>query len=272
MTLPVTAIVVTKNEEARIAACLGSLKGFTQVIVVDSASRDRTAQIAIENGAQVIDFVWSGQYPKKRQWTLDQVPLKTDWVLWIDADEIMTPELGEELRQVFSEAPACDGYFIRGLNRVDGKLLRHGTANLKLALFDRRKFGFPVVDDLDIPGMGEIEGHYQPVAVAGTCVKIGTLRKPLIHGAYDDERAWIFRHEKYARWEAGMNRKQAWPADPVPWRQTLKIFLRGSFLRPQIMFVASYFLKAGFLDGRAGYKFAKSRYLYYRLIRTLDRQ
>lgn len=269
MTLPVTVIVVTKNEEQRILACLQALTGFAEIVVVDSASRDRTKILSQDSGARVVDFVWNGQYPKKRQWVLDHVPLQTDWILWMDADELMTPELLGEISEVFASGPAHDGYFIKGLYRIGGRLLRHGLPNNKLVLFNRHKFKFPVIEDLDIPGMGEIEGHYQPVAVAAD-VRIGSLRHPLIHTAYEDQRAWIFRHEKYARWEVGMNAKNAWPLDPVPWRQRTKVWLRQTRWRPQIVFLISYIGLGGFLDGRAGYQFAVSRYRYYIMIQTLE--
>jgi glycosyltransferase involved in cell wall biosynthesis len=269
MTIPVTAIVVTKNEERRIRDCLNALQGFQDILVVDSGSRDKTVEVATRCGARVVDFIWDGTYPKKRQWVLDHVPLRTDWIFFVDADEIVTDDLKKEISELFKSHPPCDGYFVKGRYRIDGRLLRFGVQNNKLALLNRHKFVFPVVDDLDIPGMGEIEGHYQPVRKADG--KIGYMRHTLIHTAYEDERSWIFRHEKYARWESGMNRRNSWPADPVPWRQKVKLWLRGSQWRPEIMFLVNYICAGGILDGRAGYKFARSRYRYYKLIQSLDK-
>lgn len=266
--IPVTAIVVTKNEEARLPACLAALGAFQDIIVVDSASRDKTAQVARARGVRVVDFTWDGAYPKKRQWTLDHAGIQTDWILFVDADETLTPELVAEIAALFERPPACDGYFIEGRYRIGGRLLKFGMANRKIVLFNRHAFRFPVVDDLDIPGMGEIEGHYQPVPV-GTEARIGTLKQFMIHDALDDPRAWAFRHEKYARWEAGMNRKDAWPQDPVPWRQTAKTTLRQMRLRPELMYLMSYVMKGGFLDGKRGLALAESRYRYYDMIRRL---
>ena len=268
--IPVTVIVTTKNEAARIADCLQALKDFDEVIVVDSASRDATAQIAMDRGATVINFVWNGQYPKKRQWCLENVPCRHDWIFFVDVDEIVTPELIEEMRNVFSQPPENAGFFITGHYRVDGRILLHGLPNKKIALLDKTRMEFPVVDDLDIPGMGEIEGHYQPVLKPGVSGEIGYLKSSLIHDALLDERAWAFRHEKYARWESGMNKKCAWPCDPVLWRERIKIFLRGNYFRPEIVFILSYILSGGFLDGRAGLKLALLRCKYLRLIRSLD--
>ncbi len=269
MSIPVTAIIVTKNEEARLPACMAVLTPFHEIVVVDSGSRDKTAEVARSYGARVVDFSWDGKYPKKRQWTLEQVPLATDWILFVDADEIVTAELVEEIAALFQGTPPCDGYFIEGRYRMDGRLLKYGLKNNKIVLFNRHAFYFPIIDDLDIPGMGEIEGHYQPLP-ARLDVRIGTLKNFMIHDALEDARAWAFRHEKYARWEAGMNRKGVWPQDPVPWRQRVKVRLRQSKRRPELVFLMSYIVKAGLLDGKRGLAFAKSRYRYYDMVRKLD--
>lgn len=267
MKIPVSVIVVTKNEEKSILPCLNSLQGFDEIIVVDSASQDRTSQIAHDSGVPVIQFKWNGHYPKKRQWCLDQLPLKHDWVLFIDADERMTETLKHEISATVTSSTDAAGYFIQGRHVLNGKLLKHGLHNNKIALLNRRLMEFPIVDDLDIPGMGEIEGHYQPVLKNGFEEKpILRLKGPLLHLSMEDPRAWIFRHQKYARWERGMNEKNSWPKDPVSWREKLKSFLRKSRRRPQIIFFISYVLCLGFLDGKEGLTYARHKREYYRLI------
>lgn len=267
--IPVTVIVATQNEEKRLPACLSALKEFQQVIVVDSNSRDKTKEIATAHGAQVKNFNWDRLYPKKRQWSLDNLALKTDWIFFVDADEIVTPALKDEIAALFQAQPDCAGYFIKGHFKSGNKVLKFGLQNKKLVLFNRHKFSFPVVDDLDIPGMGEMEGHYQPVPQEPG-VKIGALKNAMIHDAFDDDHAWAFRHGKYARWEVGMNGKQAWPQDPVPWREKLKVKLRGSRFRPQIIYFSSYVLLGGFLDGKAGKKLAQAKSRYYKKIQELS--
>ena len=74
------------------------------------------------------------------------------------------------------------------------------------------------------------------------------------------------RHEKYAQWEAGMNRRNAWPFDPDPRREKMKRFFRAAPFRPLIAFTHSYIIKKGFLDGKPGYDFARSRAEYYRMV------
>lgn len=273
--IPVSVVIVTKNESQNIVNCLDQLHRFDDIWVVDSASRDCTADLAATKNAQVIQYQWNGQYPKKRQWCLENLSLKYDWVFFVDADEMIPTELMDEIEHIISSEPKDAGFFIVGKYRIQGQILHHGIPNQKIALLNRTRMEFPVVDDLDIPGMGEIEGHYQPVFKSGAAdLGIGMLQHHMIHDALNDakaERAWIFRHEKYARWEAGMNAKDAWPKDPVPWRETAKVFLRQSPFRPHLIFLIGFVLKLGFLDGAAGLKMARMRYAYLNTIKQLNK-
>lgn len=262
--IPATAIVVTKNESDNIAHCLLPLVGlFSRVLVVDSQSTDDTAQVARTMGADVVKFVWNGSYPKKRQWCLENIPVLDPWVFFIDADEVATPQLLRELRLLFARGVAADGYFIRGRYVWMGRALKFGMTNNKLCLFRRDRFRFPDVDDLDIAGMGEIEGHYQPVPVTEG-VRISALSHAVIHHNRKGRGDWQRRHGRYAAWEAGMTLKGAWPVDPVPWRETLKALTRASWLRPYLVFLHSYVLRLGILDGVAGLDFALARAGYAR--------
>lgn len=265
--LDISVIVCTKNEEKNLPACLAALKGFDDVWVVDSLSRDKTAQLAQSAGVQLVPFSWNGQYPKKRQWCLQNLKLKHPYVLFIDADEIVTPELLKELQVLKLDK---DGYFIKGHYGAGGKVMRYGLQNNKLCLFNHYKMAFPDVADADLKSMGEIEGHYQPTYRQGAeKLGLGQLKGIIRHDGFDDMRGWAFRHERYARWEAEMNRRNAWPADPVRWREGIKTWLRRQPLRPQLMFIISYILLLGFLDGKAGYELARRKYSYYKLIGLL---
>ncbi len=266
--IPVSAVVVTKNEERNIRRCLEVLNGFGEVIVVDSASSDKTQDIASECGAAVVNFEWDGRYPKKRQWCLDTLELKHEWVFFVDADEVLTPDLVQEMAALFKSEPSCAGYFVKGQYVWRDKLLRHGQRNNKLCLLDRSRMMFPIVDDLDMPGMGEIEGHYQPVlknTYRGGA--IGQLHNPLLHYAYENEQGWAARHERYADWEVAMTQKQAWPDEVKPLRSLLKKLFRLTPLQPILAFLYSYVLRLGMLDGGAGFDFARSRLRYYKMIR-----
>jgi glycosyltransferase involved in cell wall biosynthesis len=268
--IPVSVIVVIKNEEKNIAHCLSALNRFEDVWVIDSNSQDKTAEIAKSFPVTVQNFQWTGQYPKKRQFCLDTLPLKYDWVLFIDADEIIPDTLINEIQKKLLTHPAEAGFFIIGKYRLDKIILRFGLHNKKISLLHRGRMEYPIVDDLDIPGMGEIEGHYQPVLKASAKhLKIGYLEHFIIHDGLVDERAWGFRHQKYARWESGMNAKGAWPRDPIGWRERIKSYLRRSKYRAEIVFVSGYFLKLGVLDGRNGLFWAKQRYKYLKNIKEM---
>ena len=268
--IPVSVVVVTRNEAVRIGKCLDALKDFSEVVVVDSNSQDKTQEISREKNARVIPFTWDGHYPKKRQWILDNIELAHDWVFFVDADQILTPDLVDEIRGLFPVKDDVAGFFVTGRYVIEGRVLRFGMPNRKIALFHRCRMEFPVVDDLDIPGMGEIEGHYQPV-LKNDGGRILSLKSYLLHEGFDDERAWAFRHEKYARWEAGMMEKGAWPVDPVAWREAVKRWLRASPYRAALMLVLGYVLKMGVLDGKGGVRLAVSKYRYYKYIVQLQR-
>ncbi|MCC6597203.1 MAG: glycosyltransferase family 2 protein, partial [Alphaproteobacteria bacterium] len=239
--IPLSVVVVTRGEEAsRLDRTLKALGAFADRWIVDSGNDEAVIKVACDNAAKFQSYVWDGQYPKKRQWCLDHLPLAHERVFFVDADEIVTPALVQEIAALDWRAA---GYFVKGVYTFDGRLLRHGLHNNKLALFDRRKIEFPVIDDLDIEGMGEIEGHYQPVLKpAFRHERIGQLRQALIHEAYGNKETWERRHWRYALWEVGMNKKAAWPQDPSPWRERLTVLFRHVPYRWLLAFLHSYIL------------------------------
>ncbi len=269
--MTITALIVTKNEAPRIAACIKALHNFSDILVVDSNSDDDTVKIAKNHGARTQNFTWNGNYPKKRQYCLDHLDLPHEWIFFVDADEIVPPALVEEIQRLdFSAA----GYFVKGVYMFEQKILRFGLRNNKLALINRNKINFPIIDDLDIPGMGEIEGHYQPVLKVGhEHEPLGQLRTSLVHLAYEDRKGWEKRHARYALWESGMDRRAAWPRDPEQKRAMLKILFKRfpSFLRPLAAFMHCYIFKLGFLDGARGLRFAMSRFSYYKMISSASK-
>lgn len=261
MTLPISVIMVTKNEAMNIEHSLPPLiNAFAEVLVVDSKSDDDTVQKAKALGANTHHFKWNGQYPKKRQWCLDNLKLKHDWVLMIDADEIITDPFVEELKTMDMTA---DAYFIKSTMVWNGKPLKYGMPNNKLCLFKKSAFHFPVIDDLDLDGMGEIEGHYQPVPIGDGAI-IGQINAPIQHHNRMDN--WHDRHDNYATWEIAMNKRNAWPVDPIFKREFIKDSLRTSPLKPYLFFLYGYVIKLGFLDGKAGLDYALKRSLYYQRI------
>ena len=243
--IPVSVLVATLNEERNLARCLAALEPFDEIIVIDSNSADRTVEIARSFGVHIVDFTWNGRYPKKRQWVLDTLSLKHDRVFFVDADEEVTPELCDEIAALDWQAA---GYFVRGRYVVDGHVLQFGVQNKKLCLFDRRKIAFPVVDDLGLEGMGEIEGHYQPVLKEGFAGKIAILKNAVLHHALEDRARYAARHEGYARWRAGMEERAAFPQDPVARREWLKNLYRKAPCKSLLLYLYFYVGRLGFLE------------------------
>ncbi len=262
--IKVSVIVATLNESENLPRCLKALQCFDEVIVVDSGSSDNTIIKASKLGARVETFRWKGGYPKKRQYCLDYIKTKYDYIFFVDADEEVTPELIEEIRRLRFEKA---GYFVQGQYQWEGKTLHHGLKNNKLVLFDKNKIEFPVVKDLGHFCMGEIEGHYQPILKKQyQNEKIGQLHKPLKHFAYEDKKGWEKRHLRYAKWEAGMIKNNAYPTEDSIVREFLKRSFRKIPCRGIIAFLHSYVYKLGFLDGKAGLDFALSRRDYYKMV------
>jgi glycosyltransferase involved in cell wall biosynthesis len=257
--LPLVVVIPTRNEAENIARTVSSVIDHVQaVVVVDSHSTDGTREIAAKLGAEVVQYTWDGGYPKKKQWCLDRVHPEIVWLLFLDGDETPSPELLKELREVFAAGPPRVAAFDIPLGYwFAGRRLRHGYTIVKRALMDRTRCRFPEVGDLDAPGMGEQEGHYQPVAESAA-----RLRSPIEHEDLDPVRTWFERHNRYSDWEAWLELR---PAVKEEIRQAKtrqgRIFHRAPF-KPLLSFGYAYVLKRGFLDGRAGLDYALAMSFY----------
>jgi glycosyltransferase involved in cell wall biosynthesis len=109
--IPVSVIIAARNEANNLPRCLQALRNFGEVFLIDSQSMDDTAEIARSYGAQVVQFHYQGGWPKKRQWAMDSLPIAHEWVLLLDADEVLPAELAEEIRFAIQN-PAIDGYSV----------------------------------------------------------------------------------------------------------------------------------------------------------------
>jgi glycosyltransferase involved in cell wall biosynthesis len=260
--IPVSVVVMTRNESPNIGPCLKALGRFDQVFVVDSGSGDGTAEIATALGATVVPFQWNGAYPKKKQWCLENLPFRHIWVLYCDADERITPQLADEIALLMSSDPGKAGYFIHGQPVFGGIRHRHGAWNRKLALLNRRRAFFPAFPDLDIDTMWEVEGHYQP-ELQGPA---GQLTNPMIHEEATSLHGWFDRHNRYSDWEAALladKRHKHLSRRERGFRRLLKRIFAGLPGRPAAAFLHSYILRRGFLDGMPGLDRAMARAFYY---------
>lgn len=259
--IPLTVIVLTKNEEAGLAKTLGQLEQFEQVVVVDSNSTDRTVTIAHEFGSEVLNFTWNGQYPKKKQWAIENCNPRHGWILLLDADEYPSPALVAELRELTPNlgASSYGAYDIHLSYRFAGKFLRFGHRVTKRSLLNPKSAAFPVVDDLNAPGIREVEGHYQPV-VNG---RVGILRARLFHDDQDPVHSWFDRHNRYSDWEAHLRMNDDARREIASKRTAKGAFFDQVPLKPLVFFVYSYLARLGFLDGRAGFDYTVALSMYY---------
>lgn len=269
MKIKISIVIFTKNEERNIYDCIMSVKDFSEVVVVDSGSVDDTRVIAESMGVRFIDFDWNGKYPKKRQWTLDNVEFNNSWILFLDADERLTYSLTQELADFienystsFSAGSIALNYFFAGSE------LKFGQKPRKTVLLKVGSAAYPEINDLNSRGMGELEGHYQP-SIDG---KIRKFRTKIIHNDLDPVSTWMTRHVGYANWEAHLilNKEARFQVNKS--KGVLGSYVHQLPLKPLAFFFYSYILKFGFLDGKAGFDYAFAKSWYYWLSNLIARE
>jgi hypothetical protein len=258
--LPVSVIIAVRNEGRNLPRCLEALRGVGEVYVIDSQSTDETLEVARRYGAKVVQFYYHGGWPKKRQWAMDTLPLAYDWILLLDADEALTPELAAEIRQAIPD-PRHEGYYISLRQYFLGRRLKHSGATLwKLSLFRRGKGRYECrLKDQDA-SMADMEVH-EHVVVDGATAR---LRHPLIHHNVESLSHYILKHDEYSNWEAKVWLQQETSTrelPPAPFgtqaqrRRWLKLKFLGVPGTPLFFFLYKYFLQLGFLDGVPGLVF-----------------
>lgn len=259
--LPVSVIVPVRNEARNLPRCLESLAGVGEIYVIDSQSTDDTVSIAQSRGAKVVQFHYAGGWPKKRQWAMDTLPFAYDWILLLDADEVLTPELVEEMRRAVQD-PGVNGYSIRLQMYFLGRVLRHCDASFwKLSLFRKGRGHFECrLKDQDA-SMADMEIH-EHVVVDGSTAE---LRNALVHHNVDSLSRYILKHNEYSNWEARVLLKAE--GDPEDGSEEMSADLFGTQAQrrrwlkrhlyrlpgsPVLLFLYRYVFRLGFLDGVPG--------------------
>lgn len=230
--MTLSAVIITRNEEAMLADCLRSVAFADEIVVVDSLSSDRTVEIARAHGARVLETTdWPGFGPQKNR----AIELATgDWILSIDADERVTPELASEIRAAVRSADVVAGYQLSRLSRYCGRYMRHSGwfPDHIIRLFQRGRARFS--DDL----------VHERVIVDGA---VGRLNGLLLHESFGSLEQVLDKVNRYSSLSA---------------RQMAAAGKRGSLVGAVLhglgAFVRTYLLKAGFLDGREGFMLAVS--------------
>jgi glycosyltransferase involved in cell wall biosynthesis len=238
--------VIAFNEEQKIEACLHSLAVCDQLLLIDSHSTDRTRELALASGARVIERDWPG-YRSQREFAIEAA--EHDWILFLDADEQLSPELARELETLKASADIarCAAYEMPFSTLYYGRYLRHGDwyPDRHTRLFDRRR-----------TGMGGHEIHEKLVPRG----PVGRLRGAVLHDSYDGIDDQLEKLSRYARLMAdalhSRGRRGSW----------LQVFLN-----PAWRFVRGYVVRLGFLDGWRGLVVAlvEARYVREKYLRLI---
>ena len=256
MSADLTVIVPVKNEELHLVACLESVVGWARrIVVVDSFSDDRTTEIARSfagRGVELVQHAYAGPADQKN-WALDALDIATEWVLFLDADERVTPELATEIERSTASPDAADGYFLNRRILWCGRWIRHGgwfpNWNLRLFRFGRARYEMRRVHEhmvCDGPTQ-KLEGH-------------------LIHEDLRDLTHAIDKHNRYSNAEAHeykalrSGRSDAYgrlfTRDPLARRRWIKTRVWAHLpLKPLWYFLWCYGVRLGFLDGTLGLRY-----------------
>lgn len=267
--LPVTVAIPVKNEEANLSRCLERLRRFADVVVIDSGSTDNTCSIAADFGARVLQFIWNGQFPKKRNWFLMNESIATPWVLFLDADEYVDDAFCDEL-SFATMRDDVDGFWLTYTNHFLGRRLRHGVVQKKLALFRVGRGLYERIDEQAWSSL-DMEIHEHPI-IEGALAEISS---PIDHQDYKGLAHFIAKHRDYALWEANrfvMLRAEEGSLDHLTSRQRFKYKNLHRWWFPYFYFVLAFVVKRGFLDGGAGFHYAAYKLWYFHTIRLLVRE
>jgi glycosyltransferase involved in cell wall biosynthesis len=263
--VPVSVLVPIKNEAENLPRCLGCVQWADEIFVVDSQSTDGSAEIAERHGAKVAQFHFNGTWPKKKNWALENLPFKNEWVFILDADEVLPPEAADEIASAIANAGEIAGYWINRRFFFLGRWLRHSYyPNWNLRLFRYSLGRYEKLTGADTrSGDNEVHEH---VVVQGPTAR---LHVEMDHHAFPSVEVFIEKHNRYSNWEArvaadnflGQSSGDLSHA-PVERRRRLKTLSQRLPFRPLLRFLYIYIWQKGFLDGRDGYYFARLHAIY----------
>ena len=267
--LPVTAIVLTYNEEINLLACLNSISGCVdEIIIIDSFSNDQTLEIARQYTCKIYQNPFVNQ-AKQFIWALDNSEISNEWILRIDADERWTAEGFDELRDII-ENDRADGVYVKMKIYVMGRWIKHGGfyPNNFLRVFKKSK--------------GTMEDRWmdEHIRVDGRTIVSGI---DVIESNYDRQKnmvLWTNKHNSYSTREAAeflIAKHNLAKVDTIAnlfgskterkrWIKEKVYFRFPLFVRPFLYFIYRYFFKFGFLDGMQGFIFHTLHAFWYRFL------
>lgn len=258
----VSVVILTLNEQVNIADCLASCRWSDDVHVLDSGSTDQTCQIARDMGAQLHQHPFKS-FGEQRNWAIDNIPHKHDWVFHLDADERFTPELVAEMDRVLGANPSEAGFFVPDRMMFMGRWLKlsAGFPVYQVRLFHRQRLRF--VD----------YGHGQRESTSGV---LGRLKQPYLHYNFskglDD---WLEKHNRYSTLEAlqiikaerePLGLADLFSMDAVRRRRAQKrVWFRMPW-RSTLRWLDTMFVLGGALEGQAGWTYASLLAIYEAMI------
>lgn len=221
-----SAVVVTHNEEKNIASCLKALKFCDEIVVIDDESTDKTAQIAKKHGASVISHSLNNDFSKQRNFGLKAA--KGEWVLFVDADEVVTHKLAQEILHTISSTNQLAGYLIKRRDYLWGKPLLHGEqGNIQLLRLGRKNEGtwYGAVHEVwDMQG------------------KVGVLQNPLLHYPHEDLEEFLKEINIYTTLRS-----------EELYKKGIRVGWWDILFYTKAKFIQDYVWKMGFLDGIEGF-------------------
>jgi|SRR5215469_2776230 len=272
--LALSAFILTRNEERNLPDCLKSLAGCcTDIHLVDSFSTDRTLEIARQYGLEIHQHIFEG-HTKQRTWALQNLPFQNEWVIALDADHRVTPELRDELQRVFANPPQdIDGFYVRRRQIFRGRWIRHGGFyKYQLKIFKHSK---AYLDDNEFDYRFYVNG------------RIAKLHHDILEANQNEWQISFFieKHNKFASELAveEIQRKRgevAYLTKLTPFgnpdQRVLWLKERWNamplYFRPFALFFLRYFLRLGFLDGKEGFIFHFMQGLWCRLLIDIRRE
>ena len=263
--VPVSVLVPIKNEATNLSRCLGCVQWADEIFVVDSRSTDNSAEIASKHGAKVVQFEFNGTWPKKKNWALENLPFRNEWIFILDADEVLPAAAEAEFRAAIADARETVGYWINRRFMFMGRWLRYAYyPNWNLRLF-RHSLGRyeKLTNTATESGDNEVHEH---VIVRGPTAR---LRCEMDHYAFPSVEVFVEKHNRYSNWEAQVavaerfaGRAEELQSARVAQRRKLKKWSQRLPFRPTLRFLYVYLWQRGFLDGREGYYFARMHGFY----------
>jgi glycosyltransferase involved in cell wall biosynthesis len=264
----ISAIILTRNEAVNLPNCLASLQSLNaEIFIVDSGSTDGTVEIAQQFGCQVFQHPWEN-YAKQLNWALQNLPITTPWIMRLDADERLTPEVAEELKQILPKTPKdITGYQVKRRVFFMGRWIRHGGYYPTWLLRVWRT------------GIGTCEQRWMDEHIVLSQGKIANLNHDIIDENQKGLSFWVDKHNRYADREVKdlltialepddplLKKGQLSQASQRRWVKTNLYARSPLFLRAFLYFLMRYTIGLGFLDGIEGLIFHFLQGFWYRFL------